>query len=181
MTIGKDDLVAETTLMHWNKENTTCARAQPCTPVEDSRLSFFTLLTDRTYMYCPTPVGMLKLSWSHNSMDWLPLWNLTIARMTVGQWEAIKVNTTAQVRSAPAAFRWVLTPPAGCPDRYGIEMDDITFPTIAPSADTLHLGKAPQAPLPSPAVCASLTTFCQAPSSMQAGASPGGRRLRQLV
>jgi hypothetical protein len=156
MVLGHDNPVAETTLMIWNKENVnaTCARAQSCTPVEDSQLSFFLWLSYSCC--CDNPIGLLKLSWSHDSMDWQPLWNRTIARMTVGQWEAIKVNITPQVRSAPAAFKWVFTSPASCwIDKYLVSMDDITFPTIAPSADIMHLGKAPPAPLPSPAVCAS--------------------------
>lgn len=179
MGLVHDNPVAETTLMNWSKENTTCASVQPCTPVEDTRLSFFLFL--EFDCCCSNPIGLLKLSSSHDSMDWQPLWNRTIARMTEGQWEAVKVDITPQVRSAPAAFKWVFTPPASCKGQYRVWMDDITFPTIAPSADTMHLGKAPPAPLPSPAVCASLATFCQAPSSMQAGASPGGRRLRHIV
>lgn len=66
------------------------------------------------------------------------------------QWEPIMVNILGEQR--PAAFKWVFTytPDRDCLDHLYISLDDITFPTIAPSAETLNLGKAPPAALPSP-------------------------------
>lgn len=136
--------------MTWSKENITS--------VGNSRLSFY--IQWREQYECPKQNAdswMLKLFWSHDSLVWKPLWNRTIAQMTLEQWEPVLVKIPTMVKAEPAAFKWTLKY-TGCESKLNLAFDDITFPTVAPSADTISLGKAPPAPLPSPAVCSALCT-----------------------
>ena len=118
---------------------------------------------------------------SNDTLTWTQVWNRTVAQMVRNQYDPVRVALPISLRAAPVAFNWVFT---GAPCyALGVWMDDITFPTIPPSADTMLLGKAPKAPLPSPAICSALSAFCKAPGGPGAAAEvPGaGRRLKHLA
>jgi hypothetical protein len=162
MLLGPDSPVAETVLMNWGADNGT-------------QITFYFW---PNAMSGSCPLKMLRLMWSNDTMRWAPLWNRTTAQSPAGQWEAAIINIPAAARLGPVAFKWVfMQASTECGNDAGFHLDDITFPTLAPSAETMLLGKAPHAPLPSPAVCSALQSICQSPGTVTAPAG-GGRRLR---
>jgi hypothetical protein len=159
LVFTKEQKVAETVLMNWDEKNTT-------------QLSFFVFFQKAQACY-NDPVAVFKLAWSNDSMAWSQQWNYTAVQLTDSQWVAYKVNLPVIARAAPVAFKWTLTVLEGCP---AVWLDDITFPTVAPSADTYLMGKAPKAPMPSPSVCAAILKYCDAEKHAPTE-QLGGRRL----
>jgi hypothetical protein len=169
MLLDKDSPAAETVLMKWDASNITQPRAVP-------QITF--------YYYFPTASGcsptLLRMMWSNDTLRWHPLWNRTRAQSETNQWEGAAVAIPPAATAGPAAFKWVFVDATGvnaCLSGSEIGLDDITFPTTAPSGDTMFLGRAPQAPVPSPAVCGVLQSICQGSAT---GTAAGGRRLKAV-
>lgn len=171
LTFNQDNPASETVLMNWDAENTT-------------QLTFYTYAEISSS--CEPHVGLLKALWSNDSLTWQHMWNRTTAQMARNQYEPARIALPPGSRRAPIGFKWVYSTTSQCSSSWAtLYMDDITFPTVPPSADTAMIGKAPKAPLPSPSVCSALTAFCKAPggpvSATPAVPAEGGRRLKSVA
>lgn len=158
-------VAAETVLMNWD--------------VDTTELTFLLLCKD---MYgCARPTAIFRLSWSDDGITWYQLWNRTVAQMTADEWTSYKLKVELPDdefnRDDPIAFKWSLSASGECSMSFSISLDDITFPTIAPSADTYSLGKAPKAPMPSASVCAALSKYCTAGAGAPIAKAGGRRRM----
>lgn len=148
--------VAETTLMNWLEGGDSTQT------VPDAQLSFYYNL-HKAPITCSKPVGSLKVLWSSDSMVWQPAWTSTLAQLlTEPGYQPVQVSLSDNVVVAPTAFKWVSkVSPESCESDFKMYLDDITFNSIPPLADTLDQYRASPAPLPSPVVCSALTVFCK--------------------